>query len=670
MMPKVFIIILNWNGWRDTLECLKSLRKLNYPNFEILVVDNGSTDDSVERLNFGAAPKFPKFLLLQNEKNLGFVGGNNIGIKYTLEQGTDYVLLLNNDTMVSPDFLQKLVEVGEQDEQFGILGPKIYFWSPAFRQRIGPDSKIWSAGGQVNWLYNKGTMRGYGQIDKGQYDQPSIQETEYLTGCCLLIKRPVIEEIGLMPGDYFLYYEDVDWSLRAQRAGFKCIFVPSAKIWHKGSKSSVEFSPSYIYYHIRNGLILARRFAPWYIQPFVHLDVVWRIFKQVVKLIFLPKRRFWVKPILLGIRDFYLGKRGLSLKDSPSRTVPFIIGIDAHYLEGQPTGVGRYLENLLREWSNFDQGQTLKKFILYFKKEIPADLDLPDSIFQKKILWPGHWSNAFFIHFLLPRAAQKDKVDILFCPGYIAPIFYSGKIALALHDIIYQARPELYNWPSPIDKILLKKVSQISAKKAQIIFVPSEFTKKEVLKHYQIEPAKVFHIPLAVDDSFHPSTNQKQLIRIKKKYQIKDRFILSVGSIFNRRHWPKIIKAFETLLFGSESPKLVNYQFLIIGANHTQPRIDIDGLIQKTNRELGYQAIIRLDYAAGQDLVHLYQAADCFIWLSDYEGFGFANFRSYGLRYTSHYQSSCFYPRGGWLPGTFPWTHSRGQSPGECYFCL
>jgi GT2 family glycosyltransferase len=294
MSPKVFIIILNWNNWPDTLECLESLKNNDYPNYQVVIIDNGSQEKP-------PAPN-PEIKIIYNRENLGFSGGNNVGIKYALGKGADYILLLNNDTIVSHDFSSKLVEAGESDERFGLLGPKIYF--------TDEPKKIWFAGGHVNWLYNKGEMRGFNEIDKGQYDSPSIQETEYITGCCLLIKRKVIEKIGLMPEDYFLYYEDTDWSLKAQRAGFKCIFVPTAKIWHKGSKSSQEGSPSYIYYHIRNGLILAQRYAPWYIKPLVHLDVWRRIVKQIIKLIFLPQKRTWAKYILLGIKDFYLSRRG------------------------------------------------------------------------------------------------------------------------------------------------------------------------------------------------------------------------------------------------------------------------------------------------------------------------------------------------------------------------
>lgn len=294
MPPKVFIIILNWNAWPDTLECLASLKNNDYPNYQVVIVDNGSKERP-------SAPG-PEVKMIYNQTNLGFSKGNNVGIRYALEQGADYILLLNDDTIVDKSFLTKLVEAGESNKEFGLIGPKIYFYDQK--------NRIWSAGGKVNWLYNKGEMRGFNEIDEGQHDSPAIQETEYLTACSVLAKRQVIEKIGLLSEDYFLYYEDTDWSLRARRAGFKCVFVPGAKIWHKGSKSSVEGSVSYIYYHVRNGLIFAQKFAPWYIKPFVHLDVLWRIKKQIIKLIFLPKKRAWAKAILLGIKDFYLGKRG------------------------------------------------------------------------------------------------------------------------------------------------------------------------------------------------------------------------------------------------------------------------------------------------------------------------------------------------------------------------
>ena len=294
MSPKVFIIILNWNNWSDSLECLESLENNDYHNYQVVIIDNGSKEKP-------QAPS-PEIKIIYNKENLGFSGGNNMGIKYALENGADYVLLLNDDTIAAPDFLSRLVEAGESDEKIGAVGPKIYFYEDR--------NRIWSAGGKLNWLYNKGSLRGWDQMDKGQYDFPKIQETPHLTGCCVLVKKEVIEKIGLMPEDYFLYYEDTDWLMKARRAGYKCIFVPEAKIWHKISRSALAESSLYIYYHVRNGLIFAQRFAPWYIKPFVYLDVGWRIIKQIIKLVLMPKKRSWAKAILLGIKDFYLGRRG------------------------------------------------------------------------------------------------------------------------------------------------------------------------------------------------------------------------------------------------------------------------------------------------------------------------------------------------------------------------
>ncbi len=255
------------------------------------------------------------------------------------------------------------------------------------------------------------------------------------------------------------------------------------------------------------------------------------------------------------------------------------IGIDARSLEENRAGVGRYLFNLLKYWSKQD-------IVLYFKKKIPDDI--PNG----KVLNTN--SNALFMHWFLPRAAKRDKIDILFCPGYVAPVFYKGNIALVLHDIIYEARPDLYNWPSIFDRILLKRISKTSAKKAKIIFTCSQFSKKEILKYYKVDQKKVHVILLAVDEKFKKFGHATS----------KKKFILYVGAIIKRRFIPETIRAFNKI-----ADKLPNYKFLIVGKNYTNQQI-------KGNR------IVHKDYVDEDDLVLLYNAADLFIWLSSYEGFG------------------------------------------------
>ncbi len=279
--PKVFIIILHYGEVKDTMECLSSLGGLAYPNFEVVVVDN-DPENRLEELNF----KYPCIKLVNGE-NLGFAGGNNAGIKYALDRKADYILLLNNDTVIEPDFLKILVGAGEKNEEIGILGPIIY--------KLGTKEPHF-AGGKINWLYTKAEHR------------PGAED--YITGACLLIKRKVIERIGLMPEDYFLYFEDAEWCLKARRAGFFCKVVPEAKIWHKVSKNTKECSFFYIYYHYRNSLIFCRRNAPIPMRSTVPLLGFLIYLKELLKMSLIPSKKTWSKATILAIKDFWQGNYG------------------------------------------------------------------------------------------------------------------------------------------------------------------------------------------------------------------------------------------------------------------------------------------------------------------------------------------------------------------------
>jgi glycosyltransferase involved in cell wall biosynthesis len=289
------------------------------------------------------------------------------------------------------------------------------------------------------------------------------------------------------------------------------------------------------------------------------------------------------------------------------------IGIDAHFIEGERTGVGRYLFNLFLEWSKLDPKSLIPnpKFILYFKDKIPEDL--PKSVlFESRLLKVS--STAKFLHWNLWRAAKKDRIDILFCPGYIAPIFWRGKLALTLHDIIYESHPEWFNWRSQADKILLKWVSKKSAAKASIIFVPSEFSRSEVAKYYKIDPKKIILTYEAADPGLSAIESEKA--ELAGRYEIKKKFAFYIGSIFSRRHLPEVIAAFERIAVTD-----ADIQFLISGRDHTKGKI-VEGLADELNQRLDRQAILRVDYVSESDLKLLYRRCAFFIWLSDYEGFG------------------------------------------------
>jgi GT2 family glycosyltransferase len=256
MPPRTAVIVLNWNNKADTIDCLRSLEGVRYPGFEAVVVDNGSTDGSAVAIR----EAFPGVRIIETGKNLGFAGGNNAGIRDALALGFDYVLLLNNDTIVSPAFLEELVCAGESDPAIGIVGPRIYYYSEPER--------IWYAGGTVNYWTGRLEHVGFKDLDGEKYGMAG--ETAMVTGCAMLIKRSVLEKIGLLYEPMFLYFEDSDFCARAARAGFRLAYAPSAKIWHKVSSTTSKLKGVQAYYNIRNWLLFMRRNAgPQHLAVFI-----------------------------------------------------------------------------------------------------------------------------------------------------------------------------------------------------------------------------------------------------------------------------------------------------------------------------------------------------------------------------------------------------------------
>jgi len=286
------------------------------------------------------------------------------------------------------------------------------------------------------------------------------------------------------------------------------------------------------------------------------------------------------------------------------------IAIDAHALEKEKTGVGRYLINLLKYWKN----EKNIRFILYFQNLIPEGEILNSKNFIKKIIKNpiNLKSNAFWQHFTLPAILKKDQPDFFFSPSYLLPFFCPIKSAVTIHDISYEAHSE---WFSPVNQIFLKRMSRHAAQEAKIIFTPSNFSKNEIIKYYKVKQEKVKTIPLGIDEKFKVLNNSGKIKEIKEKYRIEDKFIFYLGSIFNRRHLPEVIESFKKL-------NLPDHQFLIVGENHTYPFVNLEKQVQEANNFLKRKAIIRRDYVFDDDLIWIYNAASLFIWLSDYEGFG------------------------------------------------
>jgi GT2 family glycosyltransferase len=255
--PKVSIVILNWNGLEDSIECLESLKKITYSNYNVILIDNGSSGNDAQVLQ----TRFGDYIhLIKNDKTYGFAGGTNIGIKYSLEHSKpDYILSLNNDTIVDPKFLDRLVDAMESDKSIGITGPKVYYY----------DNKnyIQSLGAGLVMSIGMTFSIGKGKIDAGKILQQ--RSVDYI-GFCLLISTDLIKKIGLLDETYFCYCEDADYSLRAKRAGYKVKCVPEAAIWHKKRmkkrlidklSEGMNVSESVEYYSTRNRFKLMRKHA-------------------------------------------------------------------------------------------------------------------------------------------------------------------------------------------------------------------------------------------------------------------------------------------------------------------------------------------------------------------------------------------------------------------------
>jgi GT2 family glycosyltransferase len=244
MMPRVLIIVLCYNGAELTLACLEALRRQEYGRADVLVVDNASRDGTPALVR----SRFPEVALIETGANLGFAAGNNVGLRYALEHGYDYALLLNNDTEVAPDFLSLLVRAAEADSAIGVVGPTIYYFDR-------PDI-IWSAGGTIDWWRGNSAMRGNGAVDRGQYGTPG--DVDFVSGCALLCRCAVLERAGLLDERFFMYYEEAEWCVRAARAGFRIVHVPAAHVLHKIPLDARADQPYVAYYMTRNRLLFLR----------------------------------------------------------------------------------------------------------------------------------------------------------------------------------------------------------------------------------------------------------------------------------------------------------------------------------------------------------------------------------------------------------------------------
>jgi GT2 family glycosyltransferase len=296
--PRAHIVILNWNSLKDTLKCLASLSALEYANYKVIVVDNGSKNNEADKL----AHKFPNVHVIANTENLGYTGGCNKGIEHALKNSADFVLLLNNDTTVEPNFLAELVDFYQNTADAGMVSPLILY---------SDKKRIWFAGGQVALGMIRHINKGRPIDEVGLHSTPFL--SDYVPGTSLLIGTDLIKKIGKLNDKYFAYYEDLEWCYKAQQLGLLSYVVPSSIIYHKKSGSTSDgghkrFNKIPAYYIARNGVLYASNLKSfrkmWYLfcQLFIKLPL---------SLLLVVKPDAWWHYIV-GMADGFLNRSGRS----------------------------------------------------------------------------------------------------------------------------------------------------------------------------------------------------------------------------------------------------------------------------------------------------------------------------------------------------------------------
>lgn len=264
--------------------CLESVQGVDYPDFSVVVVDNGSQDGSLET----AKNLFPGISVLENGNNIGFSAGNNTGIRYALEQGADYVLLLNQDTEVEPDFLRKLMAAARENPDVGILSPLI-FWKRT--------DKVWFSGGRIDWLAMK--TRHEKKVRQG-----APYKSGFITACSMCIKREVLDRVGLLDGKFFLYWEDADFVYRAKKAGFSALVVPESVIYHfEVSKAPAGMK---LYWLVFSGLRFFKKNTPFWAKGWIALYYRLRKIKNRMDLVLRPDED--ARTVQKAYYDFEQGK--------------------------------------------------------------------------------------------------------------------------------------------------------------------------------------------------------------------------------------------------------------------------------------------------------------------------------------------------------------------------
>ena len=594
ILPKVAIITLNWNGRKDTDECLQSLLQINYPDFEIIVVDNGSKDGSFPYLE----KKYPTVTFIKNRTNRGFAEGNNIGVRYATRKGIKRFFIINNDTVVDKNVLRELVNILESNDNIAIVGPKVYNYYHK--------NTIESAGGDFSIAKSKNYQIGYGENDYGQHNKDC--KVGFMSGCAMLVKDSIVDKGQLFERSYFAYFEDTELCYNVRQMGHEIWYVHKAKVWHKVSASTGGYkSPISTYLFTKNRIQFALRVNDW--RKF--------IFMLYFCFYYLPA--FTVYQLLLRktglIKAFYraiLSTFFPFLKYTRFEFKPedsLYIGVNARYLQRDITGIERYILEVLQNLATVDKENT---YTLFFGSHghLPK---LPDAANHHKYITHmntrSRLMRVLWEQFILGTEVARKKIDVFHGTSFVLPFIKSCKYVITIYDLAFMASPDSFTLAN---RLYFKLFLAPSIKLADKIIAISQATKKDIIKYFHVPADKVEVIHCALSPKIHKETNNEKLQEVKKKYSLPDKFIMFTGLISPRKNLDRSIKAFAKVRHQ------IPHKFVIVGKKGWlyEP-------VFKLVEKLGIQKdVIFTGYIPDDDLCALYTLADIFMFPSLYEGFG------------------------------------------------
>ncbi len=581
---KITVITLNFNGAATTLKLVESLRGQLSENFCMLVMDNHSHD--VEELRRGVQSN-PHITLMENSDNFGFAAGNKPGVEKAFNTGSDWVVLLNSDTVAGPDFAQELSKGLEEKE--GLVGFP-----------IAEEGKGTVYSGRLQWLQTPSRTSFHVYQSDANVDQ------RYISGAGMAISRSAYEKIGFMDENYFLYFEDIDYTYKAVQAGLPVSYLKHPIISHQLSATTKkELGPIVHRYHYRNALYFNLKNGSELTQVLVWPWSVWILIKQGIKIL-LGKKVKASKQIVLGVFDFYLNRMGKVPAANIKR-----IGIECESIEGTNPmwGIGRIIVKLLEEISARPELAEQYSFVLYFKDQIPDMPFLNAPIFEKKIVAPEEFRNRLwpiYYFLILPIRLWFEGLNLMFWPNYMLPMIAYGKsLVLLTEDVYYESHegklPFRY-------RIAYGLFGEWAAKFATRILAISETSKKNLVELYKINEHRIIVNHLGVDLRDGPGVVSKK----------PDDYILYVGQAFPRRRLAETFLAFKELV---QQEEFKNLKFVAIGPDKYEVPT-IDDLVVSINRELGREAITHKDYVSDIELTEYYNHAQALVYVSDREAFG------------------------------------------------